>query len=340
MGLFSKLKNLISKKEEIKDSKEKEHRISNLKNMINHVNDDEISEIEIDSDDEEIQEDEELINYLNENNDSFEIDDEYIYRPGKDNPHVINLEDAEIDENFIIEADMKEDLNESEIINKPDGFEGEVGENFDNLINIKIGEKPIMAFVSLILGIIFIIASIIVFNARSDRIIDNVVSGENPFIMVVLILIGVLLIIYGIFKIFNIKSPFENMMESINEVEEEKESLKKVEDEEEPVLPKSNIPLDKESYKIGEFDMEELKNNLKSSFSKTIDKTKKTPKKETTTEEINVEDLPPAREKSDDKKGLIKEEIEEIDYEKAKLEGESIDEIFAEVEDLPDDKNN
>ena len=61
---------------------------------------------------------------------------------------------------------------------------------------------------------------------------------------------------------------------------------------------------------------------------------------ETTTEKINVEDLPPAREKSDDKKGLIKEEIEEIDYEKAKLEGESIDEIFADVEDLPDDKNN
>ena len=37
---------------------------------------------------------------------------------------------------------------------------------------------------------------------------------------------------------------------------------------------------------------------------------------------------------------VIKEEIEEIDYEKAKLEGESIDEIFADVEDLPDDKNN
>ena len=82
--------------------------------------------------------------------------------------------------------------------------------------------------------------------------------------------------------------------------------------------------------------MEDLKNNLKSSFSKTIDKTK-TP--ETTTEEINVDELPPAREKSDDTKGLIKEEIEEIDYEKARLEGESIDDIFADVEDLPDEKN-
>lgn len=327
----------------MKDSKEKEHRISNLKKMIDQVNDDEEvpEKLEFEMNDSEFGEDEELINYLNENSDDeFEIDDEYIYRPGKDNPNAINLEDAEIDKNFIIEADINEDLTEKgQVVNKPEDLEDEVSENFDNLINIQIGEKPILAFVSLILGIIFIIASIIVFNARSDRIIDNVVSGENPFIMVVLILIGALLIIYGVFKIFNIKSPFENMVDSINEIEEEKERLNKVEEEEQPVIPKSNIPLDKESYKIGEFNMEELKTNLKSSFSKTMQKTKKTPE-ETTAEEINVEDLPPAREKSDDKKGLIKEEIEEIDYEKAKLEGESIDEIFANVEDLPDDKNN
>ena len=322
----------------MKDSKEKENRISNLKNMFNNMNDEKSDEqLEFNMGGEEIEEDEELINFLNEKNDEFEIDDEYIYRPGKDNTHAINLEDAEIDENFIINADINEDLTEkSQVINKPDGFEEDISENFDNLINIQIGEKPILAFVSLILGIIFIIASILVYNAGTDRIIDNVVSGENHFIMAVLIFIGALLIIYGAFKIFNIKSPFENMIESINNIEEEKESLKA--EEEEPVIPKSNIPLDKESYKIGEFDMEELKNNLKNSFSKTIDKTKKTP--ETTTEEINVEDLPPAREKSDDKKGLIKEEIEEIDYEQAQLEGESIDEIFADVEDLSDEENN
>ena len=320
----------------MKDSKEKENRISNLKSMLNNVSDEKSDELEFSVGDEEIEEDEELINFLNESDDEFEIDDEYIYRPGKDNAHVINLDDAEIDENFIINADINEDLKEkSQVINKPDDFEEDLSENFDNIINIQIGEKPILAFVSLILGIIFIIASILVYNAGTDRIIDNVVSGENHFIMVVLILIGVLLIIYGIFKIFNIKSPFDNMVESINNIEDEKESLKA--EEEEQVIPKSNIPLDKESYKIGEFDMEELKNNLKSSFSKTIDKTKKTPE-ETTTEEINVEDLPPAREKSDDKKGLIKEEIEEIDYEQAQLEGESIDEIFADVEDLPEDK--
>lgn len=328
----------------MKDSKEKENRISNLKNMIDHVNDENPQEeLEFDMDYEEIEEDEELINFLNENNDEFkteeefEIDDEYIYRPGEDNSQAINLDDAEIDENFIINADINdEDLGEkSQVVNKPKDFDEEISENIDNIINMQIGEKPILAIVSLILGIIFIIASIIVYNAGTERIIDNVVSGENHFIMVVLIIIGVLLIIYGIFKIFKIKNPFENMVESINSIEEEKENLKKAE-EEEPVIPKSNIPLDKESYKIGEFNMEELKNNLKSSFSKTVDKTKKTP---ATTEEINVDELPPAREKSDDKKGLIQEEIEEMDYEKAQLEGESIDDIFADVEDLPEEKN-
>lgn len=327
----------------MKDSKEKENRISNLKSMIDNVNEKSSEDMEFDMD-EEIEEDEELINFLNENNDEFvtgeefEIDDEYIYRPGKDDAHAINLDDTEIDENFLIEASINEDLNEkSQVVNKAEDFDEDISDNFDNLINMQISDKPVLAFVSLILGIIFIIASIIVFNAGTDRIIDNVVSGENHFIMVALIFIGVLLIIYGVLKIFKIKNPFENMMESMNDIEEEKGSLKKTE-EEEPTIPKSDIPLDKESYKIGEFNMDELKNNLKSSFSKTVDKTKKTP--ETTTEEINVEDLPPAREKSEEKKGLIKEEIEEMDYQKAKLEGESIDEIFADVEDLPDEKNN
>ena len=78
--------------------------------------------------------------------------------------------------------------------------------------------------------------------------------------------------------------------------------------------------------------MNELKNNLKNSFSKTVNKSDED--EENVEEEINVEDLPPAREKSADNKGLIKEEIEEKDYEQAQLDGESIDDIFANAEDL------
>lgn len=324
---------------DMKDSKEKEQRIHNLRDMIDHMSEEsEKPVVEEKVIEEDIEEDEELINFLNENDDEFEIDDEYIYRPGKDdNINALNLEeDAEIDENFIIEADINEELEEkSQIVNHPSGFENDISENFDNIINIKIGEKPILAIISSILGIIFIIASIIVFNSGTERIIDNVVSGENNFLVVILLIIGILLLIYGIFKIFNLKSPFDSMMESMNEAE--KESLNKAEPKpEEPTIPKSNIPLDKESYKIGEFNMNELKNNLKSSFSKTVKKTDENEKN--AKEEIDVEDLPPAREKSEDNKGLIKEEIEEKDYEQAQLDGESIDDIFANAEDLNEKK--
>ena len=312
----------------MKDSKEKEARISNLKNMFDHMNEEE-EQPEIDEYD-DIEEDEELINFLNEGMEEYEIDDEFIYHPGKDSSSVINLEDeSEIDEDFIIETDINEKLdNKSQIVNKPQGFENEINENSDNVVNMKIGEKPILAIVSLILGIIFIIASILVFNSGTDRIVDNVVSGENPFLVVSLIIIGALLIIYGAFKIFNVKNPFESMFESMDEDKPDK--LSKVEEKEEPTIPKSNIPLDKESYKIGEFDMDELKSTLRKSFSKSIDK----PKVIEEEEDIDVEDIPPAREKAPDEKGLIQEEIEEREYEQAQLDGESIDDIFADVEDI------
>ena len=254
----------------MKDSKEKENRISNLKNMFDHMNDEEEKEPEVDEYD-DIEEDEELINFLNEGMDEYEIDDEYIYHPGEDSSNEINLEDdAEIDEEFIIETDINEKLdNKSQIVNEPKDLENEINESFDNIVNTKIGEKPIFAVISLILGIIFIISSIIVFNSGTERIVDNVVSGENHFLVVSLIIIGALLIIYGAFKIFNIKNPFQSMFDSMEE--DKKDELNKVEEKEKPTIPKSNIPLDKESYKIGEFEMDDLKNTLKKSFSKSID---------------------------------------------------------------------
>ncbi|WP_407416302.1 topoisomerase IV [Methanobrevibacter sp.] len=314
----------------MKDSDEKENRISNLKNIFDHMNDEEPSdEMNMDEYD-DIEEDEELINFLNENDEDYEIDDEYIYHPGKDSPAAINLddEDAEIDENFIIETDINEKLDKkAQVVNKPTDFENEINENFDNVVNMKIGEKPVFGILSLVLGIIFLIASVIVFSSGTERIVDNVVSGENNFLVVILIIIGILLIITGVFKIFNLKNPFDSMLESMNSVEESDED-----EEKETTIPKSDIPLDKESYKIGEFDMDDLKSNLKSSFSKTINNQEEP--SEEAEEEIDVEDLPPAREKAPDNKGLIKEEIEEKDYEQAQLDGESIDEIFADVDDI------
>jgi hypothetical protein len=81
----------------MKDSK-KEHRISNLKDMIDNVTDANAPE-----DSEEYEEDIELINYLNEdqvNYDDLGIDDEFIYHPGDEEEPAINLEKNDINDDF------------------------------------------------------------------------------------------------------------------------------------------------------------------------------------------------------------------------------------------------
>ena len=93
----------------MKDSKEKEHRISNLKDMIHNIKEDNVKEFSTYDD---VEEDSELIDYLNEdqnNYDELEIDDEFIYRPGDELDNAINLEETPIDENFIINTPNEED---------------------------------------------------------------------------------------------------------------------------------------------------------------------------------------------------------------------------------------
>ena len=305
----------------MKDSEDKAHRISNLKDMINNIKDEE-EDTEVYDD---IEEDSELIDYLNEDTtdyDTLGIDDEYIYHPGDDDGDAFNLEENNINEDYIIKTpktddDENSDYNDLEEMDLD--FGGDISENFDNVINAKIAGKSILGIVSSILGVIFIIISIFIFQSRSERIIDNVVSGESNFLFIIFLVIGILLILYGIFKLFNINQPFENITTSIESIEKEKVPVNTqniVEKKKTPKpLEKSNIPLDKESYKIGEFDIDDLKKSHKK-----VDETEnKDDKKEETSE-----------------KNPITKEIEEIEYEKAKLEGESIDEIFAEIDDLDD----
>lgn len=306
----------------MKDSKEKEHRISNLKDLIDNVKEEDSN---IDS-----QEDSELINYLHEDTvdfDELEINDEFIYHPDDDEDYVINLEESPIDEEFIINTPEEEELkNMSDDLEEPEDIISDVSENFDQFFNAKIGKTPVLAIVSSVLGIIFIAISIIIFESRSDRVIDNVVSGETNFISVIVLGLGILLLIYGIYKVFNIKSPLNGITESINSIDG-KEKVKtnaSKEKETEKIIPKSNIPLDKDSYKIGEFDIGDIKNKFKKST------TSKKPKPHP--EDTN--NIPPAKEKEENKKELTIEKIEDIEYKQAKLDNETIDDIFAEVEDI------
>jgi hypothetical protein len=94
------------------------------------------------------------------------------------------------------------------------------------------------------------------------------------------------------------------MTKSIDSIDSDDDDTTK--ENEEPSakkIPESNIPLDKDSYKIGEFEMDDLKKSLK----------KPTPSKN----QDSTENLEKPSEK-----GLS-------EYEKAQLENESIDEIFS-----------
>lgn len=297
----------------MKDSKEKEHRISNLKNMIDNIKEDDVKDIQTPDD---VEEDSELIDYLNEDNDELEIDDEFIYRPGDESDPAINLEETPIDEDYIINPPSENEIENTESLEPeetPDEYMGgEISENFDNIVNAKIGKTPILAIVSTIIGLVLIVVSVFIFQSRSDRVIDNVVSGETNFIFVIVLAFGIIFLAYGIIKIFNIKLPFKGITDSIDSIDNDDKEKNTIPEKNEPepqIIPNSEIPLDKESYKIGEFDMGDLKKKLK----------KPTPSKNKSKQ----------KEDSD-------EEIETFDYEQAVLDNESIDDIFAEVEDIED----
>ena len=313
----------------MKDSKEKEHRISNLKEMINNVKNEPKEHVFDD-----IEEDSELISYLNKNNDEYEdleIDDEFLYHPGDEENNAINLEENNIDENFMIKTPNDTEETSEEEIEAEEGvddfgeeFVGDISEGFDSIFNAKIGRTPVIGLISTVLGLISIVFAAMTFQSRSDRVIDNVMSGENSFIVVIFLIIGLLLLIYGLYRVIGFKNPLSTISTSIDSIQND--DVEKTE-EEDNIIPKSNIPLDKESYKIGEFNFDELKNNLKKP---TASKPKTAPIEE------NIDDIPPAREKPEERKGLTPEEIDEIEYEKAILDNESIDDIFAEVEDIED----
>lgn len=271
----------------MKKSKENEHRISNLKDMLNNVKDKDMKEV-FDENEDEYEEDEELLNYLHSNDKEYEINDEFIYHPDSTSKNLkdseinnefiynpnndsrgINLETHEIDEDYIIKTKL-EDSKFSE-----DNVEGEISESFDNLVNAKIAGTPIIGIASLCIGALLLIGSVILFTTATDRIVDNVSSGEHSSVVVFMIILGILLIIVGAYKIFGLQ--LNKLSKSIKNVEKEE--------------------------------------------------------KNKTFEKPTSKEIPQAKERPEEKKGLSQKEIEELEYEKASLDNESIDEIFSNVDD-------
>ena len=207
-----------------------------------------------------------------------------------------------------------------------------------------------MAVVSLAVGIILLIVSIfLLITQTSERVIDSVASGELNVIIVIAAFIGILLIIIGIYKLFSLKNPFGDLTKKIDNIEKEEKKTKKepqIKEEEKKVIPKSKIPLNREDYKIGEFDISSIKTNFKESSSdieeiKAIKSEKPTFNKTTSIDkEINEEEpnhkeeenIEPVKEEKEEKKTDNNKEDEE--YKKAQLDNESIDEIFSGIEEI------
>ena len=342
----------------MKDSKEKEHHISHLKDLMEGVK--ETSEEKPDDADEieeyEVVDADELIHELNAEEkqnfeeETFEIDDEFIYSPNKDSEEAEILE--EIDEDFIItteinnsETDYEED--EEDILYDSDD---KISEQFNNIVHARVGSYPIMAVVSLAVGIILLIVSIFLLSTQtSERVIDSVASGELNVIIVIAAFIGILFIVVGIYKLFSLKNPFGDLTKKIDNIEKEEKKAKKEpqpKKEEKKVIPKSKIPLNREDYKIGEFDISSIKTNFKESSSeveeiKAIKSEKPTFNKTTSVDkDINEEEpthkeeenIEPVKEEKEEKKTDNNKEDEE--YEKAQLDNESIDEIFSGIEEI------
>lgn len=361
----------------MKDSKEKENRISNLKNMVGQVktNDDidepfneEKDSFEIDDDlnfsSEPNEEDNELINYLNEEKEELEIDDEFIYNPAKDNNTEAKVleDETEIDENFIIqtktenndeiETESEEGKDIEEEMDSTFDADDLVSKQFDSLVDAKIGKYPIISIIGLVLGVILLIIATMILNSGSQRIIDNVVSGELNVSVVILGFIGILLIVVSIYKLFALRNPFEDLTESINGIDKKQEKTTEnmnmfspIKKEEPPkILPKSEIPLNKDKYKIGEFDITTFKKNLKKPTSKldgvSYHKTEGKSSIKTKDEQVTLDDVVKAEVKEEPKK--VKEESKKtsenkednIDNEKTPVDSKSIDEIFASVEEI------
>ena len=149
----------------MKDSK-KEHRISNLKDMIDNVTDANAPE-----DSEEYEEDIELINYLNEdqvNYDDLGIDDEFIYHPGDEEEPAINLEKNDINDDFLIKTPKEKEIESDESNENDEAYEdysSSMSDGFDRVVHAKIGRTPILAIVSTLLGLLLLVISAIVFSS-------------------------------------------------------------------------------------------------------------------------------------------------------------------------------
>lgn len=283
----------------MKDSKEKEQRISNLKDMIERITkedqsqdsfEEDFDEFEGETDDYEIVDAEEMIDELSEDynkysNEELSVDSDLVFKPTTNIANDDENEKDEINDEFIIKTKLEDSeiQTDTQTIEDDDiSYDDEdfLSEKFDSIFDKKIKGYSITSITSLILGIILILVSIFLFCSSTQRIIDNVMSGEMNSSGVIFLLIGVFLVVLAIYQMKIVKNPFEDVANSISDIEKE------TNDEKQTKSTKKSVPNNiKDIEKVGEVDIAELKNNIENR------PTKKQEKKDEDLDDESIEDI-------------------------------------------------
>lgn len=231
------------------------------------------------------------------------LDDEYIYDPNKTSDESVILS-TEKDERFIRKVADKDKDYDDEFMSK----------QLDSILKTSIGRFPVLPIIGTVIGILLVIFGIITLDDISQRVIDNVVSGETSVEAIILLVLGVIILLVSVIKLFNIKTPLSDLGKEIDNIVTDT-TIKTTEDTD------TNF--------FDEFDKKEIEEDLKK-LKKTVNpsifknKIKKSEVKKSTSKQSTLDEhIPPA-------KKIDKEEEEE--YRRARLDTESIDDIFKDIE--------
>lgn len=244
-------------------------------------------------------------NSQNKIDEEISLDDEYIYDPNKTSDEAKILS-GEKDEKFIRKVTDKDENYDDEFMSK----------QLESILKTSIGRFSILPIIGTVIGILLVIFGIITLDDISQRVIDNVVSGETSVAAIVLLVLGIIILIVSILKLFNIKTPLSDLGDEIDNIVND-------------TTTKTTEDTDTDFF--DEFDRKEMEEEFKkfkksvnpSIFKNKIKKPESEPEKTTSKQSTLDEHIPEA-------KKINKQEEEE--YRRARLDTESIDDIFKDIE--------
>lgn len=212
-----------------------------------------------------------------------------------DDEYVFRPED-EASENIVLTDDSEEEFIEDDL------NAALINEKFDKLGNLKIGKYKVFPLIGTLAGLFLVFLSIYLINFGSKRVFDYTSSGEFNVWLVILAIAGIIILVASLIKLLNLNTPFDSLADKMDKIENNEIITPKKEE------TSTEVPFDESTFNINTFNTKFSKKLRRPSSKKT----------QSTLDSVipNSEKLPP------------KEEEEEREYQKAKLDTESIDDIF------------